>query len=109
MPVKKILGRYDYNIDSTEGALSELKIKLLYKLGISRADISNYKHNRLKHISKKNLQLIKKMENTLLLTGKQFIPFAANKRNKKENYLVQRGLINDLSQLQKGLPRRSYR
>lgn len=107
MQVKSVIGRYDYNIDLAGDVLSEEKIKLLYKFGISRADISHYKHSRLKKISKKHLQLIEKVKSTLILSGKQFIPFAANAQNKKENYLVQRGLINDLSKLQKGLPRRS--
>lgn len=106
MQIKKILGRYDYNIDLTEGELSKEKIKLLYKLGISRADISNYKHNRLKYISKKHLQLIEKMKSILILSSKQFIPFAANVQSatggKNQKYLVQRG-FNDLSTLRKRL------
>jgi len=102
MQVKKILGRYEYNIKVGE-TLSEEKIKLLYKLGISRADISNYKHNRLKYISKKHLQMIEKMKSIIILSGKQFVPFAVNKQNKKENYLVQRGFKNDLSTLSKRL------
>ncbi len=102
MPIKKILGRYEFNIDKTGDVLSKEKIKLLYTLGISRADISNYKHNRLKHISKKHLQLIDKMKSILIISNKQFVPFAANKQTPKENYLVQRG-INDLSKVQKRL------
>jgi hypothetical protein len=104
MPLKKILGRYNYNLDLVAGVLSDEKIKLLYKVGISRADLSHYKHNRVKKISKKHLQLIEKMESTLILTGKQFIPFAANTQNKREKYLVQRG-FNDLSEVQKRLSR----
>lgn len=102
MQIKTVLGRYEYNITNSAGELSEEKIKLLYKLGISRADISNYKHNRLKYVSKKHLQMIGKMKSIIILSGKQFIPFAANQQNKKENYLVQRG-FNDLSKMQKRL------
>ena len=102
MRVKKILGRYNFNIKEAGDELSTEKIKLLYKLGISRADISNYKHNRVSHISKKHLKMIEKIKSTLILSSRQFIPFAA-KEQKKTNYLVQRGL-NDLSTLQKRLP-----
>ena len=90
--IKPILGRYDFDFDNSGGGLSKEKIKLLQKIGITRADLSNYKHGRLKHISKKHLKIIETMSSALLLSSKQFTPFAANKQKKNEVYLVQRGI-----------------
>lgn len=74
--------------------LNELKRKVLYNLGINRADLSHYKHGRFDRISKKKMKWMKLVLEHEIIETKDFQ--SLNNVDSKYKYVL---LIHDLPQL----------
>lgn len=77
MQIKPVLGRYEYPVkNSSKGRLSKEKIKILLSIGVTRADVSNYRNARYLKIGKKKLKQIDKIIQSEILNPVIFKPFS---------------------------------
>ncbi len=84
-----MLGRIPYNTEALENTgLCALKEKYLLSNGITKQDISHYKHGRLNRISKAKLSLLQSVEK--LNVSSDFIPL--NNQLKGGTYLINFGI-----------------